>query len=775
MELINKQLGKFRLAGGSGKFYKKSLVLLLIVTSIPGIITGALVYWMAGGRLESELLKLHNYQIEQRAGNLDEQLENLELMLSHWAFDSRFDYSLSGHDFVRDFVKTRDIVNTLLVMQGSNTMIKNVNLYLQGEQPILFDPEYSSLQSGALTHIYDGLFTKKRETYWTQLSFNPSNPAQRDLTFVHLIPGGSMKPFGALLIRLDSDKVAQMLRTMTPYSDGENLLMEEGGDIYVSASGSSQDSPFVQSLRGKIEQRKEGQGSFFFDWNNKTYAVTYGHVSRIAETWMYVSASPITSITAPVVLISKIIFTVSLSAFLIAVLLAWLASKRLYSPVKRLMGNLLPGVSPFSRQEDEFTLIEREWNDLSRESKELNAKLSAQLPYVKESFLHQLVQGYLYAYSEDDLLSRMASYKWDVSGKQFVMLYVQLNGIASMEGKFSYGDEGLVTFASVNMIEELAGKYFEQSSTINFHDLGAGLLLILPANESYMDKVQPFCEELTQAVNRLLLMRVTVAVSRSIAHISDVPFAFEGVKHAASFRNFDNENQLIDMEQLNYEDSSEPPYPFTLEREFIQALRTGQEADARTLLCDFMHALSVQGAKAIDVQQGMLHLLGSVQHAILVSGIQPKRLFKGANLYEQLSQIKEPGRICDWFQARVIDPFMKELVGRSDLQVKRLIEEAMLFLQKNYMQDISLDNCADHIGTNPFFLSKSFKQVTGKNFIDYLTELRMDKAKELLRESELKINAVAEQVGYQHSYFNRIFKKLEGMTPTRYRELSRAE
>ncbi|MNC53328.1 HTH-type transcriptional regulator YesS [compost metagenome] len=49
----------------------------------------------------------------------------------------------------------------------------------------------------------------------------------------------------------------------------------------------------------------------------------------------------------------------------------------------------------------------------------------------------------------------------------------------------------------------------------------------------------------------------------------------------------------------------------------------------------------------------------------------------------------------------------------------------------------------------------------------------MEKARELLRDTDLLINDVAERVGYQHSYFNRIFKKLEGMTPTRYRELSR--
>lgn len=766
-----------RFYGGKGSFYKKMLILFLIVAGIPGIITGAAVYYMTGGKLEKELLQQHNGQIEQRARNLDEQLSNLELMLAHWAFDTRFDYSLYGHDFVRDFEKTRDITSTLLVMQGSNTMISNVSLYLQGAQPILFYPEYSALQDPRLSGIYDSLVEAGRTTYWTQRAFDPDYPEARDLTFVHLIPGGSSKPFGALIVRLNSDKVAEALRTITPYEGGENFLLQTGGDTYVSANGNQPDSPFVAALRETIESGGADKGSFFFEWNDATYAVTYGHFARIADSWLYVSASPITSITAPVVFISKVILTVSISALLLAVVLAYLASNRMYGPVRRLMRDLLPNAFQPGAADNEFTLIERQWHHLSRERGELNAKLAEQLPYVKEGFLHQLLQGYLYAYSEEDLLTRMERYKWDVRGKQFAVLYVQLTGmaVAGMEGKFKHGDEGLVTFAAVNIIEEVAVQYFEQSHTINFHDLGAGLLLILPVEQSIKEYIHAFSEELTLAVNRLFNMRVAIAVSRPVAEVSGIPLAFEGVKHAASFRNFESGNQIIEMEQLNFDYAGEPQYPFTLEREFLQALRTGQEEAALELLSDFHAALSVKGAKAIDVQQGMLHLLGSVQHAILVSGIQPSRLFKGVNLYEQLSQIKEPGRIREWFADKVIAPFMKELAGRTDGQVKRLIEQAMIYLQHNYMRDISLDNCADHIGATPFFLSKAFKQVTGKNFIDYLTELRMDKAKELLRESELKINTVAEQVGYQHSYFNRIFKKLEGMTPTRYRELSRAE
>lgn len=762
--------------GSRGLFYRKSLIMMLVVSGIPGLVIGALIYWMAGGRVESELLQLHNRQIEQRAQNIDQQLTNLELLLSHWAFDPKFDYRLNGLDFVKNYESAADITKTLVVMQGSNTMVKKVELFLDGERPVLFDPEYALPVPDRAREVYGKLLENKQETFWTEWAFDPSRPDAKEMTLVHHIPGGSQEPFGELIVRLDPLKVAEMLQTMTPYNGGETFLLQDAGDLYASASGSGPASPFVTALRDKIASKGTSKGSFFFEWNGSTYTVSYGVFSRIAASWSYASASPISSITAPMVFISKMITAVSFISLLLAACLAWLASRSIYLPVNRLVQALLGEKPEPTGGMDEFALIESRWQHLHRESRELNSRLAEQLPHVKDSFLHQLLQGYLYAYSEEDLLKRMEQYKWEVRSHRFVLLHVQLSGITRLDGKFRNGDEGLVTFAAVNIIGELAERYFEQSNAINFHDLTAGLLLILPMEMSYKEKLQAFCEELTQAVNLMLKMRVTIAVSRPVDRVSEIPFAYEGTSQAASFRNFNNDNQIIDMERNEEQGgtAAEPQYPFTLERELLQAMRTGREADAEQLLAAFLEALSEGGAKEIDVQQGMLHLLGSTMHAIMVSGIQPNRLFKGANLYAQLSEIREPKLLLAWFRERVAAPFQKELLERSDAQVKRMIEQAMVYLQTNYMKDISLDSCADHTGTNPFFLSKSFKQVTGKNFIDYLTELRMEKAKELLRESELKINDVAEQVGYQHSYFNRIFKKLEGMTPTRYREMSRS-
>ncbi|WP_317980081.1 AraC family transcriptional regulator [Paenibacillus glycanilyticus] len=750
--------------------------MIFIVSGIPGLIIGGLIYWMAGGRVESELLQLHYQQIEQRSEQMDDQLSNLELLLSHWAFDNKFDYSLNGLDFVRDFKRTDDITKTLIAMQGSNALVKKAELFVGGKSQVLFNPEYTPLQDQKDLSLYSKLIHGKNLTYWTQWAFDSEHPDQKDLTLVHHIPGGSPNPFGVLVFRFDSDKIASLLQTMTPYYEGEAFLQQKSGDLFVSANGSASNDSFVEALRERINGMKSEKGSFFFDWKGSTYTVSYGSLSRISDEWLYVSASPINSIIAPVMFISKLVITVSLIALLLAALLSWLASHRIYSPVKRL-ANLLGGYSggaAWTGKEDEFALIEQQYEHLHKERLELNSKLAEQLPHVKESFLHQLLQGYLYAYSEEDLLRRMEKFKWEVRGRHFAVLFIQLNGIANMDEKFRSGDEGLITFAAVNMMKELASKHFEQSDTLNFHDLTAGIMLFIPEGGSYKQAVEAFSEELTTSVNRILRMRVTLAISRQTAYISDLPNEFERVKQAVSYRNCDNANQIIDMEQgvLGGEAWAEPQYPFTLERELIQALRTGKEEEASELLSSFVGALSCAGAKEIDVQQGMLHLLGNIQHVIMVSGVNPNRLFQGVNLYEQLSQIREPKRMLGWFRDKVLAPYQNELSCRAGSEVKRLIEAAMIYMQQHYRQDISLDNCAEHIGTNPFYLSKSFKVVTGKNFIDYLTELRIEKAKELLRESELKINDVAEQVGYQHSYFNRIFKKLEGMTPTSYREQS---
>ena len=83
-----------------------------------------------------------------------------------------------------------------------------------------------------------------------------------------------------------------------------------------------------------------------------------------------------------------------------------------------------------------------------------------------------------------------------------------------------------------------------------------------------------------------------------------------------------------------------------------------------------------------------------------------------------------------------------------------------------------LEDVSTAVGFNATYFSTLFKKETGQNFMDYLTELRISKAKELLCGEELSVQDVAEQVGYRDlKYFSRLFKKLTGVSPSDYKKL----
>ena len=95
------------------------------------------------------------------------------------------------------------------------------------------------------------------------------------------------------------------------------------------------------------------------------------------------------------------------------------------------------------------------------------------------------------------------------------------------------------------------------------------------------------------------------------------------------------------------------------------------------------------------------------------------------------------------------------------------------YLEDNYMFDLSLDSVGEILHISPAYLSAQFKKYQKMNFLDCLTELRINAAKELLSDPLRSTAEVASMVGYEDSsYFARAFKKRTGMTPTQYRRQS---
>lgn len=109
--------------------------------------------------------------------------------------------------------------------------------------------------------------------------------------------------------------------------------------------------------------------------------------------------------------------------------------------------------------------------------------------------------------------------------------------------------------------------------------------------------------------------------------------------------------------------------------------------------------------------------------------------------------------------------------GSAQAQGSRLVLEIREYLNRNYAQEMTLQHIAERFFISRENVSRKFKQITGENLSDYLTSLRVDKAKTLLQNTNLRLSQIAELVGYEdEKYFSRVFKKSTGVTPREYRK-----
>jgi|GEM_PF-331947 len=101
-----------------------------------------------------------------------------------------------------------------------------------------------------------------------------------------------------------------------------------------------------------------------------------------------------------------------------------------------------------------------------------------------------------------------------------------------------------------------------------------------------------------------------------------------------------------------------------------------------------------------------------------------------------------------------------------------VIEKVKSYIAENMDKELSLSSISRLVFMNPTYFSELFKKETGKNFVEYVTKCRLNAAKDLLKNSELKMSEISCKIGYESlNYFYKVFKKYEGITPKEYRKL----
>lgn len=143
------------------------------------------------------------------------------------------------------------------------------------------------------------------------------------------------------------------------------------------------------------------------------------------------------------------------------------------------------------------------------------------------------------------------------------------------------------------------------------------------------------------------------------------------------------------------------------------------------------------------------------------------------NLYREASM----NRINDQYQASsLVYHVMMELVRYSGLPSSQkedwpqAVRESIRYMNAHYDKPVGLEQIADHVGLSKYHFNRLFTRITGRSPIQYLTQIRLEKAAELIRYSSLSFEEIAQKVGYASgSYFTKVFKQHIGCSPRDYR------
>lgn len=749
---------KERVSHWKGTYFKRNFFFILLIACIPGLLTGGAIYFLSIDKVEKELQRSHEAQVAREVSRMDEKLGVLELALTQMAYDSSLMNGLAERDLEKDFTFSYQLTKKLFLLRDQQPLIEQASIFLNSPRPLVLSPEYSALTEQEALRKYRSLLASDQSIYWKR----SGNQAK----LIQLIPGAAEKPFGAIMLAVDLKEMESILQSLSPYPDGSALLLDQSQEVLFHEG----EKDFEKTLLHEVKKQPNEKGHFQMEWDGKVYSVSFGEMNRMHQQWTFVSAAPLSAITAPMVFLSKVIILMLVICIGLAVCMTWYASKKIYHPIQHLLGLFNGGEKKVwqASGQDEFKWIEKRWQDLSLESRKLQEQLLRQTPHMKKSFLQHLLQGDFYYDNEESLRSRMEEAGWNIGENVFHVLDLQLTGLRCEKGIFCCDDEQLAVFTLTNIAEELAAKRVFQLSILDIGRLSV-TMLVMTTNSS---DLKVYITELARQFGDVTGLSLTATLSSKTERVTEIPSLFQDVKSGKSRRQFANRDQVIDLQaDFPQDEQFAPYYPFELEKQIVQAIRLERKQEAKELINRCMKELAEKAAIDRHVHSALIQLFSRIQEDILHSGLNPSELFQHRNLFLDISELREPNEAAAWLLDVVVRPYLSKLEGRKNRQQKQLVERVIAMIHEQYMADISLESCADALGMNSYTLSKAFKQVTGINFIDYVTQIRIEKAKELLVNTNKKIHDVSEEVGYRHNYFNRIFKKQVGMPPGVFRQM----
>lgn len=410
--------------------------------------------------------------------------------------------------------------------------------------------------------------------------------------------------------------------------------------------------------------------------------------------------------------------------------------------------------------------------DRDEEIRKLRSLFEKNVPILREKLLYELMYGY-----KDlggDIEGRMKLFNIEI--KRFIMLMVVCEAGEELNRLSAY-DRHVYQFGIIQSVEEIIGATFKLLSIPN-NDIDSVFIVDLPDKTGdLMAVINEKCLQLQEMVGRCFNIVLTIAVSSEGYQSGDIHTKFDECNQALSYKHYAGTGSVIQFADLNsffrYNEYSDLKL---VQQELLEHIKSGNEEGARSKLQELMDCFANHSVKdPANVRSYFKSLLTEINDirlsVLAVDNDKSEEVsYNLESLHKMIDTTEDPVSLSEIFREAAL-----RVTGRinryNTRSIKLIVKKAIEYIHANYQEQLTLNDVASHVYVSPSYVSRMFSRELSKNFVDYLNEVRIDKAKELLRDVRYKTYEIADKVGIQDArYFSRLFKKYTGQTPTEFRE-----
>ncbi|MEZ0536448.1 response regulator [Caldicellulosiruptoraceae bacterium PP1] len=406
-------------------------------------------------------------------------------------------------------------------------------------------------------------------------------------------------------------------------------------------------------------------------------------------------------------------------------------------------------LKPFEKSELTETLNRLYSEIVEERSIELQLKKTE---VIKEKLLETEIKNIILEQIQgDNILEKLSFYKENI--KEFEQ---SIYTILIKENPNNFNEE----YSFLNMKKQIDSKLKEKNiKYISFYISNDSLVYLL-------NNLEPL-----EYFSKLKQSNLKVAVCDYKYNIYEIYQSFKNVSYAMKYTYLDKTNEIAIFSKINNKDLK-----YVIPKDYILKIRYLVGTEKFNECCSIIDKLFSENCikyYAIEYFEETIKLIYQEVIEHLVTNIQ-----KNISDFEELKRLDSLYNFNDIYDYRNKLLDILKSINNAYIKLKGIyksqneLEKALDFINKNYYKDINMTIVANYVSLNYYYFSTLFKEHTKLSFIDYLNNVRINKAKELLNDSSLKIYEISERVGFKNpKHFARIFKNITGMTPAEYKEM----